>query len=227
MPFKYRTFDVDIVRLVDPTRLSWPEPGETMDDRNPGGNREYTDLRYLSWAVARRVLEMEEECISRIETMEGPSETGSFTIEEAMENIWEWEDLLDEVGPVAALDVGVASTTAALSAAGCIPFTSCSAGAYGGRHREKHPLVVFYARPEAVPLLMECAEKAGVGLEIEDELHHPLIVYADDIRKMRDFANALSERSADFRRVRPKRSPKAKSRSLDRHSDAGQISLNL
>lgn len=226
MPFKHRTFGVEIVRQIDSARLSWPEPGEAMDDRNPGGNRRYIDLRNLSWAVARRVIEMEQGCISRIETAQDPGEIGS-TIAEAMEDQLEWEDLLEEVGPVAALDVGVASTTAALSAAGCIPITSCNAGAYGGWHYEEHPLVVFYARPEAAPLLMECAETARVGLEIDDELHHTLIVYADDIRKMCDFAKALSQRSVEFRHVLSKRGPKGSGRSIDHYSDAGQMRLSL
>ena len=120
----------------------------------------YYDLRYISWATARRVSEIEEQCIKRVEASPDLTGTGSFTVVEATEGYWE----LEEIGAVAQLDVGVASTVAALSATGCIPFTSCSAGAFGGWHYEKHPLVVFYARPEAVLLLMKCAQNADVGL---------------------------------------------------------------
>ena len=146
---------------------------------------------------------------------------------EATEGYWELEDLLEEIGAVAQLDVGVASTVAALSATGCIPFTSCSAGAFRGWHYEKHPLVVFYARPEAVPLLVQCAQNADVGLENEEEIYNPLIVYSDDIRKMRDFANALSEHSADFRRLRRRGPTEAERQPVTHYSDPGQIGPNL
>ena len=57
MAFKYQTFDVEIERQVGPNRLSWPNPGQAMDDGiaigTLGGNLLYRDLRYLSWAVAR------------------------------------------------------------------------------------------------------------------------------------------------------------------------------
>ena len=210
MKFSYRIFDVEIERQVDPSRLSWPELDEVEDNGFFAflvGNLLYCDLRNLSWAVARRVAEIEEQCIKRMEESPDQDETASFIIEDAaaVHLELELEDLLDEIGAIAGLDVGVASTVAALSAAGYIPFTSCSAGAFGGWHHEAYPLVVFCARPEAVPLLMECAEKAGAGLENESGAYNPLTVYANDIRKMRDFANALSNSSADFPTPTPER----------------------
>ena len=46
------------------------------------------------------------------------------------------------------LDIGVASAVAALSAARCIPFTSCNAGTFGGSHAETYPLVGSFARAQ-------------------------------------------------------------------------------
>ena len=231
MTFNYQIFDVEIERQVDPSRLTWPTPEEDQEDSSffglLVGNQLYCDLRDISWAVARHVIEIEERCVKHIEESAKPSEIGSFVVADAAEFLWDWdlENLWDEIGAVVTLDVGVASTVAALSATGCTPFTSCSAGAFGGWHPEDYPLVAFYARPEAVPLLMKCAEKAGVGLENMTghvERDHPLMVYADDIRKMRDFANVLSEQSANFRRIRPRKSAKP-----EEQAGPKQMRLNL
>ena len=95
------------------------------------------------------------------------------------------------------LDIGVASTVAVLSAAGFIPCTSCNAGAFGGIHHETYPIVAFYAQPQYVPLLLQCAEESEVGLDNDqgwspEDL--PIVVYTDDIRKMGAFSEALSKR---------------------------------
>ncbi len=47
------------------------------------------------------------------------------------------------------LDIGVASAVIALSAARCIPCSSCNGGAYGGSHQERHPVIAFYAENRA------------------------------------------------------------------------------
>ncbi len=201
MVFDYRTFDVETKREVDPSRLSIPEQEETEQEESFGfwiGNTEYCDLRGISWNHARRVAQIEAECINNIEESEDQGESGSCTIEEAAEFTWDLEDLLSEIGAFAGVDVGVASTVAALSATGCVPLMSCSAGAFGGWHAEEYPLVDFCTRRETVPLLMICAEKADVGLRnaiSQGYAYNPLVVYADDIRKMLDFGHALWERS--------------------------------
>lgn len=94
------------------------------------------------------------------------------------------------------LDLGVATTVAALSAAACVPFASCNGGAYGGLNHETYPLVMFYARPQAVPHLLAAADRAGVGLESDSS--GEVCVYADDIRRMRLFAVELSDEHRRF-----------------------------
>lgn len=205
MPFNYPTFDVEIVRQVNPNDLFLPEPWECTDDRNLGCNREYVDMRDYSWEDVQRVIELEERNIRHIEESPDPDVIGSFTVAAEAEEDWDEEDrdlaelfLAEEFGPAVDLDLGIASTAAALSAAGCIPYISCNAGAFRGWHQEKYPSVDFYATPEAITLLLKCAEKADVGLEHIFEAYNPLTVYADDIRKMRDFANALLEHKDQF-----------------------------
>ena len=124
---EHKCFDVQIERNVDINSLSWPEPGEAMDEGYLGGNRSYIDLRYLSWKEALRVYELEEEYIKLILT------SSDSDIE--YEKIEEDEIHTDSVG-IFGLDIGVASSVCALSAARCIPFSSCNAGAFGGFHKE-------------------------------------------------------------------------------------------
>ena len=191
MTFRYKKFDVQVKGQVDPRLTSWPKPGQVADGRHPGGNRQYDDLRGCSWSDARDVKELEDEYIHRIEQAYKPYATELFDEEELAE--------------IMGLDVGVASTVAALSAADLIPFTSCNAGAFGGRHHETYPMVVFYTQPQSVPLLLRCAQESGVGLAYrqgwspEDS---PIAVYSDEISKMPTFAEALSKSSSAFRELR-------------------------
>ena len=129
------------------------------------------------------MMELEAEFIQRIEQASEPCEAELFEEE--------------EIAEIMGLDIGVASTVAVLSAAGFIPCTSCNAGAFGGRHHESYPIVAFYAQPQSVSLLLQCAEDSEVGLDNDqgwspEDL--PIVVYADDIRKMGAFAEALSKR---------------------------------
>ncbi|NWM10604.1 hypothetical protein, partial [Escherichia coli] len=101
------------------------------------------------------------------------------------------EEFTDDPGGMMGLEIGVASTVAALSAAGCVPFASCNGGAFGGPHHESHPLVVFCARREHLPLLLAAAELTGVGMESGQM--GEVMVYADDIRRMPAFAATLLE----------------------------------
>ena len=124
MTFNYQIFDVGIERQVDPSRLTWPTLEEDQEDSSffglLVGNQLYCDLRDISWAVARHVIEIEERCVKHIEESAEPSEIGSFVVADAAEFLWDWdlENLWDEIGAVVTLDVGVASTVAALSATG-------------------------------------------------------------------------------------------------------------
>lgn len=111
------------------------------------------------------------------------------------------DELYEDPDGIYGLDIGVASTVVALSAARCLPFASCNGGAYGGgRHHEWHPLVAFFGRPQMAALLLECAEQSGVG--ICSRPAGDVLVYAADVRDMRSFADALMQRSSQFRRLR-------------------------
>jgi hypothetical protein len=188
--YEYPTFDVEIIRDVSRQRVYWPEAQTAQNDSGLGGNREYMDLRRLSWSEAIRVHRLEGDLIARVEEAAAPEDEY-----EKMEEEW-CEDPPDNYG----LDLGVASTVVALSAARCLPFSSCNAGAFGGRHHESYPLVAFCARPQTLGLLLECAVAAGIGLVIEET--GELVAYATDVRQMRAFGNALISRRADFRAIR-------------------------
>lgn len=206
MIFKHKHFDVQIERNVDANGLSWPKPGEAMNEGNLGGNPFYVDLRYLSWREALRVYELEEKYIKRILASSDP-DIEYKKIDGEIES--------DPVG-IFGLDIGVASSVCALFAARCIPFSSCNAGAFGGSHNEDFPCVVFYARMESIDMLLQCAETAEVGLKLIQEVGC-LFLYSDDINKMRIFANSLIENRSVFRKLktRKKKGPSGKQLKLE------------
>lgn len=181
-----KKFDVDIERTVDAARLGWPEPGEAQEESGLGCNREYTDLRRFSWKNARKVLQSEENLMQEVAALSAEEPSDEF-----------WDDLWEERGEyLCGLDLGVASTVAMLSAARCVPYTSCNGGCFEeGHHHESYPVVGFYARPPWIPTLVEAAEEAEAGMH---NFGGPLVVYADDIWKMVAFARALSKRSSVF-----------------------------
>lgn len=84
-------------------KLSWPGRGEATDESGLGGNRDYIDLRSLSWSEAQRVYNLEGELIARIENGEEPDEIEDELYEEPDHHLY-------------GLDIGVASTVAAVSA---------------------------------------------------------------------------------------------------------------
>lgn len=199
-----KTFDIEIVRNVSTSLMSWPEPGAAGVENNLGGNRSYTDLRRLPWREARRVFELESQLIDRLAKSADP-DNELYEIE---------NELWDEIdGDLYGLDIGVASSVVALSAARCIPFSSCNAGALGGHHAESHPLVAFFTRKQALPLLLDCAENAGVGLE--NTSNGGLIVYGVAIEAMRLFARKLMQESAAFRSLKIPRAQQRTVRSMD------------
>jgi hypothetical protein len=188
--YEFKKFDVEIVRSIANRGVSWPAAGEATDDGGLGGNREYMDFRRIPWSEAIRVHELEGEIIARLERSDDPE--AEYTAMEA-----EWDE---EPAELYGLDIGVASTVVALSSVRCIPFSSCNAGSFGGRHLESYPLVAFHARRHMLDLLLECAEHVGIGLELEDM--GILVAYATDVGRMRAFADALIRRRRDFRALR-------------------------
>jgi len=145
------------------------------------------------------MFEVETDLIARIERSSDP--------EREYDAI---EDELYDGDNLCGLDLGIASATAALSAARCIPFTSCNAGTFGGGHAEAYPLVGFFARLQQVELLLRAATEAGVGLENGDG--GCLVVYANDVRTLRLFAVALVRERKAFDSVRVARRTGSQSR---------------
>jgi len=188
--FTHTIFEVEIERNVVTEDLGWPEPGAASTDSGLGSNRCYVDLRRLPWSEAKRVYACEEELIARIEAS-GDMEKEYEILE---------DELSEDPDRIYALDIGIASTVVALSAARCVPFSSCNAGALGGSHHELYPVVAFYGRPEMLVLLLECAEVSGVGLCNENG--GGLVVFSTDIRHMRAFAHTLIQRRVAFRALR-------------------------
>jgi hypothetical protein len=88
----------------------------------------------------------------------------------------------------------VAGAVIALSAARCVPFTSCNGGAFDGGHLERHPLIAFYMRPQLVPIFVEAATSAGAGLEARGSV----MLYAEEITAIPRFAEQLYARRAEI-----------------------------
>ncbi|WP_142252784.1 hypothetical protein [Bradyrhizobium sp. UNPF46] len=180
--YEHRLFDVEILRIIDEQRMYWPRTAEVQAEASPSCNREYQDLRKIPWEDVEAISALEADLITRLEAATNPDAEHEAIFDEL------YEDPLGILG----LDIGVASAVAALSAAGCIPISSCNGGAYGGLHREAYPLIAFFARKRQVNLLLDCAKEADAGLENDES--GLLILYSNDIRKMRVFAAALSDR---------------------------------
>ncbi len=153
--------------------LAWFEGEDAADDSGLGCNRDYRDLRGKTWADVRRVLQCERRLMFDAE--EGKRVSG-----------------VDGEGPeLDGLDLGVASAVNAVSALGCIPFTSCNGGWFGGIHASAQLIVGFYLRPAHLPHVQQAAAQAEIGLR--QAQHGGMCLIADDPEALMAFAVALSE----------------------------------
>jgi hypothetical protein len=173
---------VRIVREVNPSLLGWPAREEASSDDGAFGNREYRDFRGASWSDAKQAL-AEEDCMAR-DGLEG-----LVRRDENAET--------DDGEPFFGLDAGVASTVMALSAARCIPISSCN-GMPG--HHESLPVVAFFCRPTRLPDLLAVAEEVQCGFE--NVSAGAVMVYADDVRTVMEFARRLIARRHSLSKVR-------------------------
>jgi hypothetical protein len=183
--FAYPRFNVQVSRKVNESRLRWPSDEHAAGD-GLGGNRNYADLRRFPWDEALEVFKLEGELMARVEASADPEQEYELIEDELYEEL-----SINLCG----LDLGVAAAVLALSAAGCVPFSSCNAGTFGGGHPELYPLVAFYGRKEAIALLLACAEEADAGLESDDGA---IVLYAADIPAIRRFAEAVFKNRALF-----------------------------
>ncbi|MDT4967574.1 MAG: hypothetical protein QOJ64_2311 [Acidobacteriota bacterium] len=171
--------------------LGWPERGTAGGD-GLRCNRLYTDLRRCSWTQAQAVLGLEDRFISILESATD-FEANIDRVNRELEELYD-----DEEEGLFGLDLGVASSVIALSAARCVPFSSCNGGAFGDMHHERIPLVAFFAMRAWLPVLVSMAEEANVGIVNSGD---GLVVYGE-IQSMLGFARVIIRRRREFRRLR-------------------------
>lgn len=173
---------VTIVRVVDPTKLTWPRSPEAAA---AASNREFIDLSDLTWSEAEEALEQEEGLIRRI------ADAAALPLSEldidAELDEGEYIGWLEE--PWGCLDLGIAGVVASLSAAGCLTVSSCN-GSRG--HRESHPLVAFHCKRALLPILLECAERAECGMVNSSD--GTAVVYATNVYSLLTFAREIIAR---------------------------------
>lgn len=143
-------------------------------------NHYYRDLRWMDWSDYQDICDYEQELLDYRD------EGGDLQSDDAL------EQFEDNLCFTLDLDPGIASTVAALAAAGAVPVTSCS-GDEG--HYETHPLVVFWATEDLKDVLIECAAAAGVKLE---SVGSQLMVYHESgVSPLMSFAENLFDQCCD------------------------------
>ena len=172
-----------IRRRVDTLSLAWPVAGLSKPEY---WNRHYEDMRGFPWKRTRETLEFEEATLS----------AHSWNVDAAQESL---EDC-DSLGRLCGLDIGVASTVFALSAAKCAPISSCSGGP---EHAELYPIVALFSSLPRVTVLLDSASEASCGLE--NSHNGTLVVYAEAVKGLLDFARALIARRKTFDSLRKTR----------------------
>jgi hypothetical protein len=168
-------------RMIDPHQLGWLADRRATTRSNFPANFEYVDLRGASPERVDRLLQEERDGYAYLEA-------NAFS-DAAVDEIDRRQTFASAL-PM--LDFGVAAAVAAVSALGCVPVTSCRGPTLGRRrHSQPAPMIVFYARRRHVAPLIDAVVSADChvvnnGAKLE--------VYADDVRKLHQFALALRRR---------------------------------
>jgi hypothetical protein len=186
-----RNFNLEIERSVDLDTLGWPERGTAGED-GLRCNRAYIDLRGLSWVQSQAVLALDARFINILQS-QGDFDSSFDQVKNELEELYDEGD-----EGLFGLDLGVASSVVALSAARCIPFSSCNGGAFGDHHEEAFPLVSFFVKPAWVSLLLEITTTANVGLYNSGD---GLVVYGE-ILDMLSFAKNMHAGRSLFNRLK-------------------------
>lgn len=163
MRWRNSTYDVDVRRDADPSRLAGVDADElarAAEDGDLAGNAMYQDLAACDWDDVADTLSAERDFIERLQ--------GAADLDEAAEAIEEERLEMAGADELWNLDVGVAAATIALSALGAIPVSSCNAGGFGGHHQAHYPYVAFYIGPESLNAVSSLAAQAGVGLLVDE-----------------------------------------------------------
>ena len=189
-------FDVEVrIDEINPEllRVIWiDEVAEGIGD-----NRLYGDVTGTNWSEVEPVIAAEEALLKAAESNAVDAADFERIVRETIGEQYPGDDF-DE-GPLSAflmLDGGVMAAVAALSAAGCVPTTSCN-GNYG--HGEPHPSVRFSTDECRLPLIRYASARSGCGL-IMDSLGM-LQVYAADVLAMVEFARQMAAFQHDFEAI--------------------------
>jgi hypothetical protein len=183
----FKTFDLEIRRQIRKRGLGLPSRSTASVFRLH--NHQYEHIR-TSWRGARKALKYEYRLLRRLEQAADLEAELVLVSDETYE---------EDCPPLRGLDLGVAATVLTLAAMGCFTVTSCNGGCFGSQHHEEHPLVVFYAKPDDAETLLRAAEETGVGITNGD---CDLMVWANNIWNMHNFAKAIFRLRWKLRRVR-------------------------
>lgn len=157
--------------------LAWFEGEDAAEDSGLGCNRDYRDLRGMTSADLHRVIRAETSLIDQV--LDDGLTDSAFEVDP------------DCPSEVEELELGTASAVIALSVIGCIPYTSCNGGVFGGTHAADRLMVGFYMRPVHVEIVREASRSAGVGLT--NDRCGGVYVVASDPRSMIAFAVKLGD----------------------------------
>lgn len=177
-------FDVPTAIHVDFDALR--PPASVQPAGSAGYNGDHVDLTRTSWAEAIEALTEETQWLAE-------ANEASTTVDEFEEHLYETgqDDPDTQFVTMAGLDVGVAGLVLALSAAGYLPWISCSA--HGGG--TKIPQVGLYASAPRAMILIEAAQEVGCGIEDRDG---GLWIFARSVLDMNRLAHALVEARDQF-----------------------------
>jgi hypothetical protein len=167
-------------RKIDPRRLGWIEDRRAATRQGLPANQLYVDLRGFRRIDLDAVLEEERVGYQSLAAV-GYDDDGIEEIDrkQATQSV------------VRVVDFGMAAAVVALSALGCVPITSCRGNSLGSkRHEHPAPMITFYARRIHLAAIMEAVEAADVYITNNEA---KLEIYADDVRKMNRFAEALRQ----------------------------------
>jgi hypothetical protein len=169
---------VVVRRQIDPRRLGWIDQRRAAARRGLPENGQYVDLRGFQHCDLVAVLEEERAGYAALAAA-GYSQPAIDQLDARQR----------QAAIVRIVDFGMAAAVVALSALGCVPVSSCRGNSLGARrHEHPAPMVTFYARRIHLAALADAVARADIGIVNNAA---KLEAYADDLRKMHAFAEAL------------------------------------
>ena len=178
-PAMVRIIDRVVVRRqIDPRRLGWIDQRRAAARRGLPENGQYVDLRGFQRCDLVAVLAEEREGYARL--------AAAGYSQQAIDQL---DARQRQAAIVRIVDFGMAAAVVALSALGCVPVSSCRGNSLGARrHEHPAPMVTFYARRIHLAALGDAVARADISIVNNAA---KLEAYADDLRKMHAFAEAL------------------------------------